>query len=156
MVRNKMSIKRIILWIGLCLYLGFILWITVFNRTPDEEMRYELMPFWSWKESIRELQTVQSDGLIKQIVRNLCFMIPLGIMLHLLWSIKARIGALAGLGLSLSIELMQLVFRLGLFEWDDMIHNAFGCMMGVWIAKIIATYWKESMDDTTKRSSSVN
>lgn len=34
------------------------------------------------------------------------------------------------LGLSMSIEVIQLVFRLGLFEWDDMIHNTLGCVLG--------------------------
>lgn len=30
----------------------------------------------------------------------------------------------------MSIEVIQLVFRLGLFEWNDMIHNTLGCVLG--------------------------
>ena len=32
--------------------------------------------------------------------------------------------------ISAVIETSQLVFMRGLFEWDDMIHNGLGCMVG--------------------------
>ena len=32
--------------------------------------------------------------------------------------------------ISAVIETSQLVFMCGLFEWDDMIHNGLGCMVG--------------------------
>lgn len=38
-----------------------------------------------------------------------------------------------GLLLSATIEVTQLIFRLGLFEWDDMIHNTLGCVLGTFI-----------------------
>lgn len=37
---------------------------------------------------------------------------------------------MAGLVVSLLIEVLQLVLCRGLFEWDDMIHNGLGCMIG--------------------------
>ena len=39
-------------------------------------------------------------------------------------------GLLIGLTISGMIETCQLVFCRGLFEWDDIIHNGFGCMVG--------------------------
>ena len=35
-----------------------------------------------------------------------------------------------GFGISAVIEVSQLIFRRGVFEWDDMIHNSLGCMIG--------------------------
>lgn len=35
-----------------------------------------------------------------------------------------------GVLISAVIETSQLVFMRGLFEWDDMIHNGLGCMVG--------------------------
>ena len=32
--------------------------------------------------------------------------------------------------ISAVIETSQLVFMCGLFDWDDMIHNGLGCMVG--------------------------
>lgn len=39
-------------------------------------------------------------------------------------------GLMSGLMISAMIETCQYVFCRGLFEWDDMIHNGFGCMAG--------------------------
>lgn len=35
-----------------------------------------------------------------------------------------------GVLISAVIETSQLIFMRGLFEWDDMIHNGLGCMVG--------------------------
>ena len=42
---------------------------------------------------------------------------------------------LAGFLLSASIEIVQLVFRIGLFEFDDMIGNTVGCLVGAVVGK---------------------
>ena len=39
-----------------------------------------------------------------------------------------------GLALFATIEIMQIVFRLGLFEWD-IIHNTLGCVLGTLITQ---------------------
>lgn len=38
---------------------------------------------------------------------------------------------------SVSIELLQLVFRIGLFETDDVINNVFGAMIGLGIYVVV-------------------
>ena len=45
-------------------------------------------------------------------------------------AVRARTAFAVGFGISAVIEVSQLLFRRGLFEWDDMIHNALGCMIG--------------------------
>lgn len=44
--------------------------------------------------------------------------------------IKWYQALLFGVMISAVIETSQLVFMCGLFEWDDMIHNGLGCMVG--------------------------
>ena len=44
--------------------------------------------------------------------------------------IKWRTAFFIGILISAVIEVSQLVFMRGLFEWDDMIHNGLGCMIG--------------------------
>ena len=39
--------------------------------------------------------------------------------------------------ISAAIEVSQLIFRRGLFEWDDMFHNSFGCLFGCLIANAV-------------------
>ena len=43
---------------------------------------------------------------------------------------------LSGFILSAFIEVYQLIFNLALFEWDDMLHNSLGCLIGGMIAQI--------------------
>jgi glycopeptide antibiotics resistance protein len=46
--------------------------------------------------------------------------------------------ALLGFLTSLSIELLQLVLKRGLFEFDDMFHNTFGVILGYGIRWIFS------------------
>ena len=54
------------------------------------------------------------------------------------------IGALAALAvgvlLSGTIEVSQDVFRRGLFELDDIMHNSLGCMIGCMAANAVLTF----------------
>ena len=51
--------------------------------------------------------------------------------------IKWRTAFFIGILISAVIEVSQLVFMRGLFEWDDMIHNAFGCMVGCILCNMV-------------------
>ena len=51
---------------------------------------------------------------------------------------------LFGVLVSAVIETSQLVFMRGLFEWDDMIHNGLGCMIG---SMIINLFMKNKIRD---------
>ena len=63
---------------------------------------------------------------------NFILLLPAGILLPLIANhkIKWYQALLIGILLSATIELSQLIFMRGLFEWDDMIHNGLGCMAG--------------------------
>ena len=39
-------------------------------------------------------------------------------------------GMLVGIAVSFAIEISQLLLCRGLFEFDDIIHNSLGCMLG--------------------------
>ena len=52
-------------------------------------------------------------------------------------------GFFAGGLMSASIECMQLVFRRGLFEWDDILHNSIGCMAGCLLGSILLELWEK-------------
>ena len=48
-----------------------------------------------------------------------------------------KVGLLIGIGISFSIELLQLVLCRGLFEFDDIIHNSLGFLIGILISNRI-------------------
>lgn len=58
--------------------------------------------------------------------------------------VRIRDSFIAGFLISAVIELCQLVFRRGLFEWDDMIHNGLGCMVGSLLMNLLLEKWRDS------------
>lgn len=111
----------------LAAYILFILMETVLGRESGVG-RVELVPFCSYSH----------PELRMEILLNYVLFIPLGCLLHLCfgkkWGLKV---VLIGFLLSVSIETVQLVFRIGLFEFDDMIGNTVGCLIGAVIGKLI-------------------
>ncbi len=101
-------------------YILFILFVTILNRTAGESAA-EFVPFWSYH--VPELRA--------EIILNYILFIPFGFLLAMcadrhLWMIVP-----AGFILSASVEVAQLVFRIGLFEFDDMIGNTAGTLLGL-------------------------
>ena len=98
-------------------YLFLILAVTVLDRTPGPKMTYELIPFWSY--GVKSLRM--------EILLNVILFIPVGLLAP-----KWKTVGLAA-GDSMLIELAQLVSFRGLFEFDDVIHNTLGTVIGVLI-----------------------
>ena len=63
----------------------------------------------------------------EQILWNILAFIPIGLIGGKVASWKI---ILIGAMVSVSVEASQLFFRLGLFEFDDMIHNTLGTVIG--------------------------
>ena len=109
------------IWVGkwntglLAGYLFLILAVTVLDRRPGPKMTYELIPFWSY--GVKSLRM--------EILLNIILFIPVGLL-----SPRWKTVGLAA-GYSMLIELAQLVSFRGLFEFDDVIHNALGTAIGV-------------------------
>ena len=97
-------------------YLFFILAITVLIRRPTGTAHYKLSLFWSYR-----VWDKQHD----QILANIFMFIPVGLLFH-----RPR-GILLAFIFSVTIETIQLLTHTGLFEFDDMINNAFGALLGV-------------------------
>lgn len=114
------------------IYVGFILLVTLFIREIGSGGKLAWTPFWSWKMVLR----YHNLQLLWQILLNILLFLPLGALLALKRGRSAKAIVLTGFGLSLLIELCQLVFRLGLFEWDDIIHNGTGCALGMMVIRI--------------------
>lgn len=118
--------RRIIPRPLLAVYIFFILMGTVIGRKTGIG-QVELTPFWSYSHS--ELRM--------EIHLNYVLFIPLGVLLYLCFGEKFGLRVrIAGLLLSVSIELIQLLFNIGLFEFDDMIGNTIGCLVGAVVGKM--------------------
>ena len=115
-------------------FLGVVFASTVFTRVPDGVHHYELQPFWSWKKVYQGDSELLIDNLL-----NIIMLLPMGVLLPYVFRKKLPWwqGLLAGVIVSAGIEICQLILCRGLFEWDDMIHNGLGCMVGCVISGFV-------------------
>lgn len=125
----------------LLLYLITVLGSTVFARMPGER-RYQLEVFWSWKRifhSVAQGGSMLRNPLFQENILNMFMLFPAGFLLPLVFARKMKWyqGLLLGMVFSSGIELLQLFLCRGLFEFDDIIHNSFGCMIGTLCGNVV-------------------
>lgn len=109
-------------------YFALLLYFTVFIRPESKERELQLIPFWSYKAIIADGTKV----LIEEHLMNVAVFIPIGILLAIvLKGVKWWKVMLAGMGVSLIVEVMQYIMRRGYCEIDDVIHNSIGCLIGL-------------------------
>ena len=119
--------------ICLFLFLGIVFASTIFTRTTTYR-RYELIPLWSY----RQILLYHNWELVKENLLNCILLAPVGFLLPLIvgHKVKPSKAFLVGFSISFVIEISQLIFKRGFFEWDDMLHNALGCMLACMIMNI--------------------
>ncbi len=89
--------------------------VTFSTATTGPKMSYELIPLWSY--GVKSLRM--------EILLNIILFVPVGLLAPR-WK---TVGLAAGY--SMLIELAQLVSFRGLFEFDEVMHNALGTAIGV-------------------------
>lgn len=120
------DLRKSVLYCLFCLYLS-----AVFSLVGIPNVTY-------FRPEIN-LNLIPIVGMIedfKNSILNVVLFVPLGIFLPLLWQPfrRLRSSVVFGLGLSLSIELLQmLTFRTT--DVNDLITNAAGCLLGFLLAK---------------------
>ena len=131
--RKKLNIIQAVAVLALVVFLGIVFGSTVFTRTGTVR-QYELVPFWSWRDIIR----YHDWTLLKENLLNCILLLPAGVLLPIIANHKIKWcqALVVGILISAIIEFSQLIFMRGLFEWDDMIHNGLGCMIGCLFANI--------------------
>lgn len=104
----------------------------VIFRSSYVNPKYNFLPFWSYTA----IQEGRLD-LIPENVMNIIVFIPVGFLLGMTFpGIKWWMVLLFGGGLSVSIELLQFIFKRGFSEVDDVIHNIVGCLIGYSLYKM--------------------
>lgn len=113
-------------------YVIFVLLITLLTRTQLANPTAAWQPFWSWQKVI----VSHNQRLLEKKLLNLLMLLPVGILFASIYRrMPLRRVFCIGAFFSSAIEVSQLVLRLGLFEWDDIIHNTLGCVLGAAIVR---------------------
>lgn len=113
--------------IGLSLlipYLFLTLVATVFTRNPSAEARIMLEPFWTYR------QYYTDDFTQFEIQINILMFIPIGFLLPMVVKKPVWLPPIIGIGISVIIEVIQLITHRGMCETDDVISNTIGFLIG--------------------------
>lgn len=132
-------------------YVISIFVITLAYRRADIKLNYSLNPFHAYKSLIETIsdgiqqygwsglwkQFNEYKGQINSVVLNTLLFVPLGYLLPSVFRSLGNLWKVLGVGLviSLTIEIIQLITRLGWFDALDIIHNIAGAAIGYWIYK---------------------
>lgn len=153
------------------------LYETLLFRVITPEPTYQLGLLWSYREALSIHKTggfhiLITDGeLLKEIILNILLYIPLGYLLPFLWpSLAEKKRAphstrrivrwfhnipwkvvLIGFLCSTLTEVTQLVFHLGLFEFDDILNNTVGCILGTLLYNGLLRWHAERRDTSLSR-----
>ena len=115
------KIKRIYSIVCMCVWGLGLLYVTWLSRTPIWETRVSFIPFQS------DMNTTAFD-----YVTNIVMFIPYPLLLYGVLQKKLKFSCLtgAGIGLSLAIELLQLITHRGVCDVEDLILNSVGALLG--------------------------
>lgn len=124
-------------------YIVVVIGATMLSRHVHFGMQYvyQLHPFYSYKLAWNYF--LFSEW--RNIILNILMFVPFGFMLPILFKkFRAfRRVYLAGFVFTLTIELTQLTFRLGIFEVDDLFDNLLGAMIGYGLFSIVFSVYKK-------------
>lgn len=150
--QKKIATVQAIADLSLLTFLAIVFASTVFTRTPGTR-QYQLELFWSWKEILGigkcgRLGSTTDGGLLQENLLNILLLLPAGILLPGVFNreMKWWQGLLFGVMISSTIELCQLVLCRGLFEFDDIIHNSLGCMLGTLVGNKLLLLYRKRKD----------
>lgn len=125
--KGKMRLRSCLALSMLVFYLGFVASLTLLSRQAAPNAMMELELFWSYR-----LISSGSRNMFFEVFWNVVLFIPYGFLASICSKSKAKWTVfLSGSLLSVAIELAQLFTHRGLFEYDDIVHNTLGTIVGI-------------------------
>lgn len=107
---------------------------SIIENEKDGLRNINLIPFRSISPY---LKNITEPYAFKNIIANILVFIPLGFFVSNKNSKNVFEALIICLGVILSIELIQLLFKIGFFDVDDIILNFIGSLIGMGINKIL-------------------
>lgn len=139
---NRSKLKKAFPVLLFCVYIGFVLWITVINRKTGIR-RSMLTPFW---EFANVLKNTQRWYYVQQIIGNILLLFPFGFLISFLpkfHDITWKKVLLHAFCVSLLIEITQYLTCRGMLEFDDLFNNTLGGLLGYKVYELLYKTPKE-------------
>lgn len=107
---------------------------SIIENEKDGIRNINLIPFRSMSPY---LKNITETFAFKNIIANILVFIPLGFFISSKNPKNVFKALIICLGVILSIELIQLFFKIGFFDVDDIILNFIGSLLGVFISLFV-------------------
>ena len=124
-------------WILFYLYIILLFYFLFLSErygrdNPSDELRYNLVFFQEIKRFIQYRHLLGFENFVVNILGNVIAFAPFGFLLPILKKSYRHFLVITFLSLvfSLSIELIQLTTRVGIFDVDDILLNTVGGVLG--------------------------
>ena len=109
-------------------WVALMLCATIIFRTASAERGIRLIPFSSYWDFGPHGYLLE---MVAENILNMILFVPVGFLLGCgFMGMTWKRALLIGSGLSVSIELLQLLSLKGYYEVDDVLHNTLGCLIG--------------------------
>lgn len=143
-LRKKIGrFSTLLLVFYLCVIIYFVLFSDSLGRnTGYHHYQYNLTPFQEIQRFIIYRDAVSVPLFILNLLGNLMILAPLGFLLPVIRMKKTGPGRILinACLISLSIELLQLVSKVGVFDVDDLILNTAGSLIGYLVFRMIRPF----------------
>lgn len=129
-------------------YLFLTIVATVFTRSPSEEAQIMLEPFRTYRQYFTD------DFTWFEIRANILLFIPIGFLLPMVIKKPVWLSPIIVIGISVIIEVIQLITHRGMCETDDVISNTIGFLIGFaafWLIKGIVLLVKHLISKKQKQ-----
>ena len=139
------GISRVLFIIYIIVLAYFLFFSERYGRTSGgETYRYNLQLFKELKRFITYRNSIGYESFIVNIFGNVLAFAPFGFILPIISKENRNIFHIIILSLefSLAVELLQLIFRVGIFDVDDLILNTFGGFIGGILFFICFWIWR--------------
>lgn len=144
--KKRLRAGTVATWVVFFCYLA-VVWGATIDGRGQFWQGAELTPFSSYRSAWYNFSVVEWRNLIL----NILMFVPFGFLLPCLFRKcqKSWITFMAGAGFTLLIETVQLVFRFGIFEADDILNNFIGAVIGYGIYRLLrfpVNRWKREQE----------
>ena len=111
----------------LMLYLVYAFLLMTMSRKAGSSYRTILVPLKAWWQIFKG-----SKAKLKEVFYNICLLTPLGALVPPIMKYRCRWTDILFLAFlyTMAVECTQLLFKLGYFEIDDILHNCLGALIG--------------------------
>lgn len=150
--------RRLVAGILFVIYFAVLFYFLFFSeemgRTYSERTyHYNLVPFKEIVRFIRYRRVLGTGAVVLNILGNVVAFMPFGAFLPI-FSVRCRhffYTALYSFELSLFVELLQLIFKVGTFDVDDLTLNLLGGVLGFLVYKGIIGVWEKTEGRSEER-----